>query len=82
MSNSCVTPWAVAPQDPLSMGFPGKNTGVGSPFPSPGDLPDSGSKPMSPDLADGFFTTEPPGKPNKYMLNNNYFKHQWTKCPN
>ena len=37
----------------------------GLPFPSPGDLPDLGIKPMSPALAGGFFTTEPPGKPNK-----------------
>ena len=35
------------------------------PFPTPGDLPDPGIKPMSlyiSCLADGFFTTEPPGK--------------------
>ena len=34
-------------------------------FPSPGDLPDSGIKPVSPassTLADGFFTTTPAGK--------------------
>ena len=30
---------------------------------SPGDLPDSGIKPMSPALSDGLFTTEPPWKP-------------------
>ena len=33
------------------------------PFPSPGDLPDSGIKPDSSALAGEFFTTEPPGKP-------------------
>ena len=33
----------------------------GWPFPSPGDLPASGMEPVSPALADGFFTTEPPG---------------------
>ena len=36
------------------------------PFPTPGDLPDLGIKSVSPAslaLADGFFTTEPPGKP-------------------
>jgi len=27
-----VTPWTVACQAPLSMGFPGQNTGVGSHF--------------------------------------------------
>ena len=32
----------------------------GWPFPSPGDLPNPGIKPMSPALADRFFTTEPP----------------------
>ena len=35
----------------------------GSPFPSPGDLPDPGIEPMSPALAGGFFASEPPGKP-------------------
>ena len=34
------------------------------PFPSPGDLPDPVIEPESPELAGGFFTTEPPGKPN------------------
>jgi len=34
----------------------------GLPFPPPGDLPDPGIEPMSPALAGGFFTTEPPGK--------------------
>ena len=33
------------------------------PFPSPGHVPDPGVKPVSPALAGGFFTTEPPGKP-------------------
>ena len=42
---------------------PGKNTGMGWPFPSPGALPDPGTQPVSPALEGGFFTTEPPGKP-------------------
>ena len=33
------------------------------PFSSPGDLPDPGIKPTSLALAGGFFTSEPPGKP-------------------
>jgi len=45
------------------MGFPRQGCWSGLPFPSPGDLPDPGIKPMSPALAGGFFTTEPPGKP-------------------
>ena len=31
--------------------------------PTPGNLPDPRIKPLSPSLAGGFFTTEPPGKP-------------------
>ena len=31
--------------------------------PAPGDVPNPGIKPTSPALADGFFPTEPPGKP-------------------
>ena len=34
----------------------------GLPFLSPGDLPNPGIEPASPDLAVGFFTTESPGK--------------------
>ena len=50
-------------QAPLSMGFPRQESWSGLLFPSPGDLHDPGIEPMSPALADGFFTTEPPGKP-------------------
>ena len=59
------TPWTVACQAPLSMGFPRQeywNSWL--PFPPSGDLSDPGIKPMSPALAGGFFTTEPVGKPN------------------
>ena len=34
----------------------------GLPFPPLGDLPDPGIEPVSPALAGGFFTTEPPGR--------------------
>ena len=48
---SCVwlfaTPWTVAYQAPLSMGFPRQEYWSGLPFPSPGDLPDPGIKPRS-----------------------------------
>ena len=63
MSNSFATPWTVAHQAPLSMGFPRQEHWSGLPFPSPGDLPDPGIKPVSLALAGGFFITEPPGKP-------------------
>ena len=55
-----VTPWTVACQTPLSMGFPRQEYWKGLPFPSPGDLPDTGIKAASPALA-FFLTTEPPG---------------------
>ena len=38
----CATPWTEARQAPLSMGFSRKEHWSGLPFPSPGDLPDSG----------------------------------------
>ena len=40
--------WAVAHQAPLSMGFSRQEYWRGLSFPSPGDLPDLGMKPMSP----------------------------------
>ena len=42
------TPGTVAHQVPLSMGFPRQEYWSGLPLPSPGDLPNSGIKPMSP----------------------------------
>ena len=66
MSDSFVTPWTIAHQAPLSMGFPRQECWSGLPFPFPGDLPDPGIEsvsPASPALAGGFFTTEPPGNP-------------------
>ena len=61
-----MTPWTVAHQAPLSMWISRQEYWSGLPFPSPGDLPDPGIEPeslVSPALAGGFFTTEPPGKP-------------------
>ena len=63
MSVSFATPWTVARQAPLSMGFSRQEYWSGFPFPSPGDRPNLGIEPMSPALAGGFFATEPPRKP-------------------
>ena len=38
-----VTPWTVALQAPLSMGFSRQENWSGLPFPPPGDLPNQGS---------------------------------------
>ena len=62
----CATPWAVAHQAPLSMGFSRQEYQSGLPCPLPEDLPNPGIEPaslMSPALAGGFFTTELPEKP-------------------
>ena len=58
-----MTPWTVARQAPLPMGFPRQEYWSGLPFPTPGDLPYPGIEHRSPVLAGRFFTTEPPGRP-------------------
>ena len=68
-----VTPWTVARQAPLSMGFPRQAYWSGLPFPSPEDLAHPGIEPqslVSPALAGGFFTTKPPGKSHASDLRN------------
>ena len=57
------TPWTVAHQAPLSMGFSRQEYWSGLPFPSPGDLPKPGIKPRSPALQADALTSESPGKP-------------------
>ena len=60
-----VTSRTVACQGPLSMELSRKENWNGLPFPSPGDLSDSGIEPQcpqSPALTGGFFTTLSPGK--------------------
>ena len=65
VSDCSSIPWTVAHQAPLSMDFTRQEYGSGLPFPSPGDLPGPGIKPIavvSPALAGRFFTTVPRGK--------------------
>ena len=57
------TPWTVAYQAFLSMGFSRQEYQSGLPFPSPGDLPDGGIEPRSSTLQADALTSEPPGKP-------------------
>ena len=61
------TPWTVAYQAPPSMGFSRQEYWSGLPFPSPGNLPDSGIEPWSPTLQADGLTSEPPGKPTLYI---------------
>ena len=58
MSDSLATPWTVAHQAPLSMGFSRKEYMSKLSFSSPGDPPDSGTELESPALAGEFFTAE------------------------
>ena len=58
-----VTPWTVAHQAPLSMGFSRQEYWSGLPFPSPGDLPNPGIETGSSALQADTLTSEPPGKP-------------------
>ena len=60
------TPWIVAHQAPLSMGFSTQVHWSGWPFLPPRELPKPEIEPKSletPALAGDFFTTEPPGNP-------------------
>ena len=58
-----VTPWTVACQALLSMGFSRQEHWSGLPCPPPGDLRNPGIKPRSPTLQADSLTSEPLGKP-------------------
>ena len=65
VAKSCLTlatPQTVACQAPLSIAFSRQEYGSGLPFPSPGDLPDSGIKPGSPEDSLSLATSEAPNK--------------------
>ena len=53
-------PWTAAYQAPPSMGFSRQEYWSGLPFPSLGDLPDSGIKPRSSALEAVALPSEPP----------------------
>ena len=63
MSDSSVTPWTVAHQSPLSMGFSRQEYWSGLSCPPPGDLPNPGIEPRSATLQVDSLLTEPPGEP-------------------
>ena len=50
------------------MGIPSQEYWSGLPFPFPSDLPNPGIKLMSPALADRFYTSEPPEKPELFLV--------------
>ena len=75
-----MTPWIVAHQAPLSMGFLRQEYWSGLPFPSPGDLPKPGIKPRSPQLQADSLPSEPQGKPltsKAYSKSKTFGSEQW-----
>ena len=82
MSDSFATPWPVAHQVPLFMGFPRQEQWSGLPFPSLGDLLDSGSKLTPPELWAGSLplnnqgSSSGPCKKGKFKHRN---KHTYSK---
>ena len=69
-----MTPWTVARQAPLSMGFSRQEYWSGLPFPSPGDLPNPGIEPGCPALQADSLPTELRGKPShlKMVMTGNF----------
>ena len=61
------TPWTVARQTPLSVGFSRQEYWSGLPCPSPGDLPNPGIEPRSPACRHNSLPTEPPGPCRGFM---------------
>ena len=55
-------------QAPLSLGFSRQEYWNGLPFPSPGDLPDPGIEPSSPELQADSLPSEPPEMPGVIYL--------------
>ena len=63
LSPTLAPPWTVTHQVPFSMGFPGKNTGVGCHFLLQGIFPILSSNAQLLNWQVDFLPTEPPGKP-------------------
>ena len=73
VSDSLETPWTIAHQAPLSMGFSRQEYWSELPCPPPGDLPSPGIKPMSSALKADSLPSEPPGKPSSVLHHLNYY---------
>ena len=58
-----MTPWTIARQVPLSVGYSRQEYWSGLPFPSPGDFPNPGIEPRSPALQADSLPSEPRVKP-------------------
>ena len=85
ITQSCLTLWdpidCILPGSSVHWASPGKNTGVVCHAVPSADLPNPGIKPSSPTLQDNSLPSEPPGKPQVYLMRllkvkKKYFK-QW-----
>ena len=73
-----MTPWTVACQTPLSIGFPRQKYWSRLPLPFPGHIPNQGIQDTAPALESGFFTSEPPGKhPPICWQHTNFYLEPW-----
>ena len=75
-----VTPWTVAHQAPLSMGFSREEYWNRLPFPFLGDLPHPGFEPGSPALQAVSLPSELPGKPPEYAWSLDLYILLGPKC--
>ena len=73
------TPWTVAQQAPLSMGFSRQEYWSRLLFPPPGDFPDPRMEPTSPALAGGFLNTEPPTFPRCGLISRSSWRLKHTE---
>ena len=69
-SHSIVTPWTIAHQAPLSMGFSKQKYWSGLPSPPPGESSWPRNWTQVSCIAGRFFTTELPGKPTPIKILN------------
>ena len=76
-----VTPWAIARQAPLSVGFSRQEYWSGLPCPPPGGLPDPGTEPRSPALqADALPPSRRESRGGAHTHVNHCRHSQWLQC--
>ena len=75
-----MTPWTVARQAPLSIGFSRQEYWSGLPFLSPGDRPNPGTEPRSPAFQADSLLSEPPGKLLTGLPTYNHMKNKNQFC--
>ena len=68
MSDSFASPWTVAREAPLFLGFSRQEYWSELPFPFPGDLPDPGTEPESPALQADSLPLSHLGSPKRFLL--------------